>query len=425
MLKDTLTKYLLIDKDRLKDRKYVLLWTILFTLMFVYSVLNSRNIHLDSDFTVFWTAGHNFTSGADLYNRTGGIERYIYPPFAAMLFQLFALFPVKVAACIYTLINFLLFLLSISISKEILNYFVTGRKKINMALIFGAVCSFRFFWYHTQFVQMNELMLVLCLASINSSIKGREWRAVIFLTLAIFIKILPVFFVPWLLLRGNYKTVLKFIICIAVCVALPCLWRGWQAGISDLHNYYITFLQPFQDGRVEPEFHNQSLAAVMYKIFLPTTNDPGYNYQLISLSASAAAWVYKITFLLMGGLLVGFLLWERFFLKGNTLRGLALIIICMHLLSGITWEYHLVSLLFVYAVFAFYYWKKKNLLQKIAFFMLAFFVVLFSWVGKDTVGTMLYHYLEGYGVITWTMLLLFFFLLFVKESGEIKAISNH
>lgn len=418
MWKKTIRQYLLIDISRLSDWKYLLLWVALFAFMVIYSVLNSRGIRIDSDFTVFWTAGHNFTSGADLYNRTGGAERYIYPPFAAMLFQLFALVPLKVAASIYTFVNFLLFLLFIGLTREVLRHFINDSKKITTSLVFGVLCSFRFFWYHTQFIQMNELMIILCLASVNASLKNKEWLACALLVLAIFIKILPLFFIPWLVLRGNYKTVLKLIVCVAICLLLPWLWRGWQAGMADIHNYYITFLEPFQNGRVEPEFHNQSLAAVIYKVCIPTTNDPGYNYQLLPLGFEGAALFYKISFLFLGSLLMGFLLWERFILKGNTLRGLAMIIICMHLLSGITWEYHLVSLLFVYAVFTFYYWKKKNLAQKIIFYVLGFFVVLFSFVGKDTVGTTLYHYLEGYGVVTWTMVLLFFFMLLVKLPDE-------
>src|SRR6185312_12611417 len=98
MWKTAIKRYFLIDTNRLSDWKYSLLWIALFAFVVVYSILNSRSIRIDSDFTVFWTAGHNFTSGADLYNRTGGAERYIYPPFAAMLFQLFALVPLKVAA---------------------------------------------------------------------------------------------------------------------------------------------------------------------------------------------------------------------------------------------------------------------------------------------------------------------------------------
>ncbi len=421
MWKKAINRYFLIDTNRLSDWKYSLFWIALFVFMVVYSILNSRAIRIDSDFTVFWTAGHNFTSGADLYNRTGGAERYIYPPFAAMLFQLFALVPLKVAASIYTFVNFLLFLLFIGLTREVLRHFIGDSKKINIALIFGIVCSFRFFWYHTQFIQMNELMIILCLASVNASLKKNGWLAAALLVLAIFIKILPIFFIPWLVLRGSYKTVFKLIVCVVLCITLPWLWRGWQAGITDIHNYYITFLEPFQNGRVEPEFHNQSLAAVIYKVCIPTTNDPGYNYQLLSFGFAGAALFYKISFLFLGGLLTGFLVWERFFLEGNTLRGLAMIVICMHLLSGITWEYHLVSLLFVYAVFAFYYWKKKDLLQKIVFYILGFFVILFSFVGKDTVGVTLYHYLEGYGVVTWTMVLLFFFMLLVKLPDE-KAV---
>ena len=52
--------------------------------MVVYSITNGMRVGLASDFNVFWNAGKNFASGADMYSRVGGAERYIYPPFAAM-----------------------------------------------------------------------------------------------------------------------------------------------------------------------------------------------------------------------------------------------------------------------------------------------------------------------------------------------------
>ena len=404
----------MMDRSRLRDWRYLLLYAGLLVFVVVYAIANGRRTGMTSDFNVFWTAGVNFNSGADLYSGIGGAQRYIYPPFAAMLFQIFALMPMQVAASVYTIVNFILFLLSIGISREILLHFKIEKRKLNIALLFGVLCSFRFFWYHTLFVQMNELMIVLCLGAVLASLRNREWLAIALVIAAAFIKVLPIFFIPWLLLRGNYKTFFKMAICTALCLFLPWLWRGIHEGVMDVHNYYVTFLQPFKEGRVEPEFHNQSLAASIYKICLPNNTDPGYNYQLFSMSVAQASMIYKLSFLLLGGLMIFFLVRDR--LKGNrnTLRSVSVIIITMHLLSGITWEYHLVSLLFVYAVFSLYYWEKKIILQSIIFYIITFFVVLFSFVGRDTVGTFLYHYLEGYSVITWTMVLMFFYLFFVK-----------
>ena len=411
MSSEVILHYLLIKKERLRDWRYVLFYSAVLLFVVVYSYINGTRTGQSSDFNVFWNAGVNFSSRVDLYSRIGGAERFIYPPFAAMLFQIFGLFPMKVAASLYTFVNFILFILSISLTKEILSFYIRDKKKLNYAILFGVICSFRFFWYHTAFVQINELILVLCLYAVLSSMKGREWIAVACIVAGIFIKVLPIFFLPWLMLRGNGKTLLKMAVCAAVCIFLPWLWRygmGWQ----DIHNYYTSFLEPFKDGRVEPEFHNQSLSAAIFKICLPTTLDAGYNYRLFNLNVAQAQFIYKCSFLLMGVLLMGFLLWERFVNKQNTLRGIALIIICMHLLSGITWEYHLVSLLFVYAVFALYYKRQMGWWSKFFFYVLGFFIVLFSIVGKDTVGTFMYHYLEGYSVVTWTMVGLFFYMFF-------------
>ena len=420
MSKEKILSYFLIDVQRLKDKRYVMLYCGIGVFMIVYSILNGMRIGPSSDFNVFWTAGKNFFNGVDLYSRIGGAERYIYPPFAAMLFQFFALFPLKVAASIYTFINFLLFLLAISLSQNILSRFISDSKKIKLVMFLGVAFSFRFFWYHTLFVQMNELMLVLCLASIVASFQNKETKASAYLVIAAFIKVLPVFFIPWLVLRSKPRIILKLSMAAMLCLALPIVFRGWNTGLHDLQNYYYTFLQPFKEGRVEPEFHNQSLAASIFKICLPSSAEPGFNYQLFRVSEAKAALIYKFSFLGMAAAMMMFLLWERLVYKKNTLRGIAIVFIAMHLLSGITWEYHLVSLVLVYAIFALYYWQLKGIADKFFFYLISVFVVLFSFVGKDTVGNYLYHYLEGYSVVTWTLVLMFFYLLW-RPTKEAEA----
>ncbi len=415
---ERIKKYLLIDVKRLKDKRYLFFWFACLFFIIVYSLYISEKIRIDNDFTVFWMAGHNFATGAELYNRTGGASRYIYPPFAAMLFQFFSLFPLKTAAFIFMFVNFCLLLLIIGLTRQILSHFAIDGKKATIALISGVFLSFRFILYHIQFIQMNELMLVLCLAGINASLNGKTWLSGILIVLGVFIKILPIFFIPWLVLRSGYKMIFVLVSCCLLCILAPLLWRGEVAGFADIHNYYTAFLAPFQHGKVEAEFHNQSLGAVLYRIFLPTENGAGYNYQLWNLSPLSVSWLYKITLLILAGLSAGYLLWERFILHGNTLRGLALIFLCMHLLSGITWEYHLISLLFVYAVFMLYYQNTEAIILKVIFYSLLGLIIFISIVGEDTVGVVLYHYIEGYGIITWSMLLLFLFIYVVKLPNE-------
>src|SRR5690242_1669121 len=102
--------YLLIDPYKLRRKKYLLLVLLVFALFIFVAFTEGMHMGRGGDFTVFWFAGKNFIEHNDLYSRIGGAERYIYPPFAAMLFQLLAIFSLKTSAVIYTFINLLLYL---------------------------------------------------------------------------------------------------------------------------------------------------------------------------------------------------------------------------------------------------------------------------------------------------------------------------
>src|ERR1017187_1525061 len=77
-----------------------------------------------SDFNVFWTAGYNFTHGNGLYGGIGGACRFIYPPFAAWLFQVFALFPLHVAAALFAIVNFALYFLALYLTRKIFGLYI-------------------------------------------------------------------------------------------------------------------------------------------------------------------------------------------------------------------------------------------------------------------------------------------------------------
>ncbi len=79
-----------IDQTKLRNPKYISLISLFIIAFCILSIIVGRDISLQADFTVFWQAGKNYINGVSLYSRIGGAERYIYPPFAAMCFQLLA-----------------------------------------------------------------------------------------------------------------------------------------------------------------------------------------------------------------------------------------------------------------------------------------------------------------------------------------------
>src|SRR5437867_11275979 len=116
------------------------------------------------DFHVFWQAGRNFASGAPLYHGDlPGARRYIYPPFAAMVFQLFAVFPLPIAAEILSFLNLLLLGVTIALTKRIIERTLPDRVTGPLPLVLGVVLSLVFFLDNFSHVQINEVIFVLAL----------------------------------------------------------------------------------------------------------------------------------------------------------------------------------------------------------------------------------------------------------------------
>jgi len=182
-------------------------------------------------------------------------------------------------------------------------------------------------------------------------------------------------------------------------------------GLQDLNNYYLSFLEPFKEGRVEAEFHNHSLSSAIYKISLPMEYEPGYDFNILHLTQDAAKRLYIRSAIIIFGLFILTLLYQRIRQRPISFIEVSIVFLTTHLLSGITWEYHLVSLLFVYMSFLKIGRKVDDKIHIIVQYSLLGIIILNAIIGTDTVGRNLYHYFGGYGILTWMMVLLFIYFL--------------
>ena len=97
MIKVYWLRFLLINPSKIKDWKYILFLFLIFILFIGLSIKVGKSIGPLGDANVFWNAGRNFFLGNELYSGVGGAQRFIYPPFAAMMLQALAIFPMQVA----------------------------------------------------------------------------------------------------------------------------------------------------------------------------------------------------------------------------------------------------------------------------------------------------------------------------------------
>jgi hypothetical protein len=364
--------------------------------------------HVGTDFHVFWQAGYDFAHWLPLYTPLPGARRFIYPPFAAQVFQIFGIFPLKTAAWLFYVASVGLIVVAAHLTRDIVRQLQPGTRPALVPLILSILVSAVFMLDNLAHVQVNLLILVLCLLGVRAVINRREVAAAGWLVTATAIKITPVFFVVWAMIRGSRRTVVGVAAFGALCLGLPFLQRGSAQSTSDLMAYYETFLHQFASGGVVTTFRNQDLAAMLYRAFIPSASGDvkPYDYAYLSSYAAAAPLVYHVAAGLLLAIFLLYLIRRRIKHQPTAALEICSVFLVSHLLSGITWKAHLVTLLFVSYVFFSLNPRLLKGWRRWALWLAWGGIVLIG-LGRDLVGARLHHYMAGYSVYVWVMLLLF------------------
>ncbi|MCK4787085.1 MAG: DUF2029 domain-containing protein, partial [Desulfobacteraceae bacterium] len=176
-------------------KRRILIFVIACLAVVIMSVIRGERQEIGvTDFHHFWNAGRNFFNGEPLYVTIPGARPLWNPPFAAMVFQIFAISPLKVAGGLFYITNIILLIASIYLTKLIFEHFYPDRTTLKWPLIFSIILSIRFFMNNINLLNINEILLVLCLLGIYSFLKKKVVLSCSLFTIATFIKIIPVFF---------------------------------------------------------------------------------------------------------------------------------------------------------------------------------------------------------------------------------------
>jgi Glycosyltransferase family 87 len=349
-----------------------------------------------TDFHVFWQAGQNFARGEPLYERPETGRRFIYPPFAAQVFQVFALFPLKVAATLFYLANLGLIVVAARLTRDL-----TGARAPALGL--ALLLSGQFILNNLNLVQVNLVTFTLCLVGARGLIAGRP-RSAGWLALAAAFKITPVFFVIWSAIRGGAAAIKTAALVGVGCLALPILQRGPARGWADLADYYRTFLGQFTAGAVVTDYTNQTLSAMVYRAVTVPVEPQRFRYDYLgSLEWAAPAMYRGLAAVILGAFLIHLVRVAR---SGSRVTPLEIcaVFLTSHLLSGITWKAHLVTLLFVFATFFSLDRRELGAASRVALAAAWAGIGIVGLSGRDLVGDALHHYAGGYSLFVWVML---------------------
>jgi hypothetical protein len=222
------------------------------------------------------------------------------------------------------------------------------------------------------------------------------------------LKLTPIFFALWAAIRGTRRTVAAVAGFGLLALTLPMLQRGPRQGMIDLNAYYQAFLHQFAAGAVLTNYRNQNLAALVYRALVPGSSGdtPPYDYAYLASLQAWAPLLYRVLALGILGVFLFHLIRLRVAAKPVGPFEIASVFLASHLLSGITWKAHLVTLLFVFYVFFSQDREGLSKRSRIAL-SIAWGAIASVGLGLDLIGAALYHYQAGYSVFVWVMLLLF------------------
>ena len=364
--------------------------------------------HLGGDFAVFWEAGRRFATGGPLYHGyPPGARQFKYPPFAALAFTPLALFPLPIAAVLVSLVNLSLWVVAVALTRDILARTFPDRNTSVVPLVIAVLLSAQFFLDNFHHVQVNGIIVVLVLYGIRAALTGRDVRGAVAIVAATAIKITPVFFAAWLVVRGSRRAAVATVLLGLASILIPLAIRGPDRGAGELVEYYHTFLEGHQKGRIDDYQAGQNLAALVSRMTREPSTAERTSYRYVTADEPTAQLLYRGSWLALLALFLVTIAALRIRRAPATAYELALVFLAALLLSPITFTTHLVPLLFVFAVALSVRWEALRGPAKIAAAVIGAGIAASGLSGRDLAGDTAYDAVAGYSVHAWTMLLLF------------------
>lgn len=382
-------------------------WTLAAVAALLLAISRGAKARVGSDFHVFWQAGHDFANHMPLYARPEGARPFIYPPFAAQLFQLLAVFPLKSAATLFVLASVFCWIAVALITQDIVRILHGRSGRERSSLVLAVILSAQFVLNNLNMVQTNLLVMLMCLLGIHRLISHRPLAGGMWLAAATGFKVTPVFLGIWAAVRGGRSARAGLLVGGLGCVLLPILQRGFTQGLVDLGEYYETFLRQFALGGVVRTYTNQTLGAMVYRAVSGDPRATRYEYTYLPGLEPWAPVIYRVLAALLLIVFLSYLVGLARAHAPMSALEISSVFLIGHLLSGITWKAHLVTFVFVF--YAFFSLRRDALKGWRRYWLVTAWVVIpaMGLLGRDLVGDEIHHYAGGYSVFVWGMLLLF------------------
>lgn len=314
----------------------------------------------------------------------------------------------------------ILFLYTAKIVKLILEKYITNKKIIEAAYWGALILVFKISWNNLMMVQVNQLVYLFVVLGIYYFLNDKENWSIFHFCIAISMKIFPILFAFWVIIRGSKTAFFKFALGGLICILLPFIFTGPKKGIEQLNWYYNNFVVSNVKGaELGSGYASQSLPSLLNRTLLPSeiTSEPSYT--IVDLGNDNVKNIIKFSQLSLFGIMLLVLIYSRFKKIPLNIVEPAIVITTIHLISSCTWKAHMVGMIVVFGVvvaelYNNYLAKKTGVVS----YFFAFYLIVVSLLGQIVVGKKLQMYLGAYGDYTWQMFFCLIYLLYIFINRE-------
>jgi len=288
------------------------------------------------DLHVYVRGGRSVLDHSSLYNWSGTTMQFTYPPAAALFFTVLAALPWHLVVALWTLASFAALAATIWLTLGALGYTDT-RVRAGGTLLFTAVLFWTAPVLHVVYLGQIELLLMALVMWDLCQPEQRWWQG-IGVGIAAGIKLVPLIFIPYLLLTGRIRQAVvaaaTFAGTVAAGFALPADSRTWW--LDGL------FAQGSRTGFPGRDI-NQSLPGLITRL-------SG------SVAAGKPVWLVVSVLTLIAGVACAALLHRL----GHPVIGILTCAITALLVSPVSWDHHWVWIVPVAVMLACYGWRARG-----------------------------------------------------------------
>ncbi len=242
------------------------------------------------------------------------------------------------AVPIWFLSIFAFFMGSIYLTKRILIGEKPKKDLSGILYLFGILMTLRFLLSVLQRVQSDALMLFLLALFVFALYRKKEYLAGFCLASAAMIKLTPLIFLPYLILRKRARATAACVASLAFYALLPAFYVGWARNLTYLKNWLLVHKTNPADYLLW--FKNQSLLSCLLRFF----SNANIVYIIFAILAAALFASVFIRAKKLKSRHPGF----------DYLREISMVLICMIILSPLAWKHTFVHLLIPHLVLLYY-----------------------------------------------------------------------